>query len=434
MKTLRYTLIILLIILLYGSIQLYRTIPNDYRFKPSGYHVFVPESTDLPFQNYIQVNQTRIKSALKPFFEKNPTPYPAKYTLDYISQQAAPFEISPSNLQKPSLAKGHKTGFIFIHGLGKTARDFRPIATELHKRYPQSLMRGLLLSGHGTVIGDSLHTHRNQWRKSVNYTIASMKDKVDNLYLIGYSAGATLIVDYLQHHPSINNFTIKGLVLIDPGLGAQSITAKFTPWIRRLFPFDDVFDDHAPLTYTSWTHNLSAEYIRLIDEISPLKKNKTPTFMVLSTDDDTIDTDKALEYFCHKSTNPTNKLILFQGTKPAHNRCQGIHVYQVKDYPKRQQQFRFINLSHKASINSPDDPLFGFDKWYRNCNHYNQPSDSFEKCKSDNKATVYGSLSLNNHPEELKGRLFRRIEFNPFYPEMMSLIKDFIDQEQTASS
>jgi esterase/lipase len=436
MKILKYISSALFLAFFYFIIVLYKPTPNQYRFKPSGYHVFVPESQNLPFQTYIKVNQARIKSALGPLFENHKNPYPAKYTLDYVAQHAAPFEILPIKTGQPQKLKGYKTGFVFIHGLGKSANDFRSMAKELHQHYPQSLMRGTLLSGHGTIIGDTLQMHRNQWRKSVNYTILSMTGKVDDLYLVGYSAGATLIIDYIQTHKtstqtSTHNLNIKGLILLDLGLAAKDPWSRITPLLRHLVAYDDILDDSYPLTYSSWTHNLSAEFLKLTQETKPLKLNKIPTLMTINTDDDTIDINAANSYFCSKNKNPLKTLIAFQGTKQSPTKCKGTQTFSLKNYPELKQRYRFINFSHKSSINSPNDPLFGFDKEYRNCDHYFFSKKQYQQCKTTNENTVYGSLTLRNNPDLLKGRLLRRIEFNPLYHEMMNSIKTFIDKSIT---
>jgi pimeloyl-ACP methyl ester carboxylesterase len=67
------------------------------------------------------------------------------------------------------------------------------------------------------VPGDSLDVHRNEWRDITRYGVNSFKGRVDALYLVGYSAGATLAVEYADQHR--DESLLAGLMLLSPAFG-----------------------------------------------------------------------------------------------------------------------------------------------------------------------------------------------------------------------
>ena len=403
---------------------------TQYQFKPTSYSAFVPKSNDLPFKTYIQVNKTRINNALKPLFKNNQKPYKHNPSLEQLVEDIAPFEITPILEKVTEKTKGHRVGFLFFHGLGNTSYDFKPMAKELHKHYPQSLMRATLLSGHGTVIADTIDTHYEEWKKITQYAISSMNNQVDELFLVGLSTGGSLILDYIQSNPKKTSSTpkIKGILLFAPGIETSSSLSFLTTYIKSIQTYHEIAPDLNPLKYESWTHNLTSQLVQLLKASSNQELNKIPTFMVTNSDDDTINYKKNIDYFCNQSQNPLNTLLFFQSSETNIQHCKGTIVFDLNSDPTLKKHYRLVSFSHVFSIFPPTDPIFGFDKGYHSCYHYflSNEKRSFNICTNTNEKTVYGSWLLLNKPKVLNGKLLRRATFNPYYDQMMDSIEQFI--------
>ncbi|HJN37677.1 MAG TPA: hypothetical protein QF353_02755 [Gammaproteobacteria bacterium] len=432
MRKLYYSFILLAVIIAVGLLikAFIGNPPNEYQYNPTGYNSFIPETDDLPYATYIQVNKSRIKSALTPLFNHQK---PDKHTpsLKQIIENIAPFEIPPipENLTKKS--KGHRIGFIFFHGLGNTAYDFKIMAAELHKHYPQSLMRAPMYSGHGTVIADSLDVTFEEWKKIANYTISSMNDLVDDLFLVGYSTGGALILDYINAHPQKDSShpKIKGLVLFNPAIAAKNDLIRFTPYLTLIKPYYDIAADLSPYIYESWTSNLLSEFYQLINNFANLKPNTIPTLIALSSDDITTDSNETFRYFCNQNHNPLSTLLLFKSKDKLNKQlCKPTHVFDLRSDPKIKKHYRYMSFSHRSLIHSARHPVFGFDKSYPNCIHYEllEEKSKWNICLHDNEKTVYGEEDLLNEPDQLGGKILRRASFNPYYDQMMTLIREFI--------
>ena len=280
-------------------------------------------------------------------------------------------------------------------------------------------MRAVLLQGHGTVVGDSLLVHRSEWKRSLEYTIQSMRKDVDEVYIVGYSAGSTLAIERLNRSSSI---PIKGLVLFDPGLKAKNSLAIMTVFLRYLFNYDEISKDIYPFLYTSWTYQLSSEFMLLINEIKLEKTHHLPLFMVLSEDDDTVDTKTAIKMF-HDNTHEKSRLVYYQSKAPLKEQKR-TYVFSLQDHPQIKSKYRYLSLSHRASINPPSDPMFGFDTWYRNCYFYLDQPELHHQC-STTKGLPYGSLlELSKEENQLKPII--RSEFNPFYDETIHHLIQFL--------
>ena len=105
------------------------------------------------------------------------------------------------------LLEGNKMDsiFIFTHGYGSSPLDLLPLAREINNSgYACALM---LLKGHGGHGKEIIGIEYSDWKKQLTDAINYYKEKYNNIYLIGFSLGATLSIDV-----AIDNKNISGIV------------------------------------------------------------------------------------------------------------------------------------------------------------------------------------------------------------------------------
>ncbi|MGY8791608.1 MAG: alpha/beta hydrolase [Pseudomonadales bacterium] len=62
----------------------------------------------------------------------------------------------------------------------------------------------ILLSGHGARPVDMLKVTWEDWESEVRYATQLLAQQVDRVYLSGYSAGATLVVQEAARNPEVD--------------------------------------------------------------------------------------------------------------------------------------------------------------------------------------------------------------------------------------
>jgi len=397
--------------------------PED-RLKASGFPAYIPEPEDS-FAHYIVENTSRISNALQLVYSNGSSPFTGGYALETVVQMRAPYQIDADAVRCNTAESQNKIGFLLLHGLTDSPYMLRTMANSLAQQYPCALLRGLLLPGHGTLPGDTLAMKYEQWQTTTVFGIESFRSLVDELYLVGYSTGSSLSLDYVSSHP--DDELIAGLIMLSPALKASSEGAALAPWLRYVKRWLNVEADADAAKFESFSVNAAAEFYQLTHGLSVTVKTplQMPVFMAVSGDDETIDAEAAREFFCAK-TNPVNRsMIWYQAeasdNKPA-NVCSGLNVVNAED-----PAYRMVSYAHTSITLPPDDPHYGFDANYRNCLHYSEHSAQRNECLTEDSETVYGEHGLLNDGR-YEGKLLRRATFNPRYEQMMTSIFCFLDQ------
>ena len=68
---------------------------------------------------------------------------------------------------------------------------------DLKDRYKDKYwIRSILLTGHGTILGNLVNLDYSEWVETIDTEIDSFEDKVEEFYLVGFSTGTSLILHY----------------------------------------------------------------------------------------------------------------------------------------------------------------------------------------------------------------------------------------------
>ena len=377
------------------------------RLQPSGLNSSFSLDPGLPFADYIRHYRSVIEKS--------------RYDLDQHDRQLViaanqPFELLPDQNSFPRSASGRfKRGIVLIHGLSESPYHLKDLAEYFRGR--GFLVRAILLPGHGTVPGDMVEVRSEDWQAATAYGIDATLPLVEQLYLGGFSTGATLSVLYASEHPE----EISGLFLYSPCLKIKTGAAWLAEPASNFKTWLDKRPDRDFARYESFALNSAAQIHRLTVEINEtlVEKNRqltVPTFIAMSMEDQTVDSAYTLDFFNHQLTNPANRLLLFTATEAPSKTDQRIITIDSRVIPEK-----ILGFSHQSITTPANDPHYGKDGDYRNCLHYRNDSAKFKECSSGDHNWL-GERSKEN----LSKGILQRLTWNPRFQEMLAAQDSFL--------
>ena len=424
---------------------------------PSAQPALIPGqsmSASTPFHEYVEQSQQRLLAAMEGMANSGQhVGFIGGYTAEEAAAMRSPFEwradpqVCAQENEQP--LPGANKGFLLIHGLTDSPYSLRAMAESLREAYPCALIRAVLLPGHGTWPGDSLTMSHQDWRTIVDYGVNSFQheDAVTSLYMVGFSTGTSLTVDYLSRHPvpagQRRDDKIQGAVMMATAVKASSSIAFLAPWVRHVTTWMSHHKEQDAIRYESFSYHAAAEFYLLTEGmVQPANALTVPVMMVVPADDTTVDTQAAREFFCYANQNGEpveRKLLLWYASideqinqeisaNPALN-CDNI----VEISPLAMDaSYQTLNQSHLGVLTPPTDSHYGLNGKYRHCKYYetNGTAADFQACQTDNQNSVFGeNYSLLEEQGKLNDRYLRRGTFNPEYDAMMEKVVCFVDEE-----
>ncbi|TAK77066.1 MAG: hypothetical protein EPO11_03190 [Gammaproteobacteria bacterium] len=339
----------------------------------------------------------------------------AAYRTDLVAINAnSPFELYPP---QPILASRKlKYGVLLIHGLLDCPFSLKDIGLRLQAQ--GILSRAILLPGHGVRPSDLLHVSYQDWIDTVRYGIDSLRQEVEHIFLIGYSTGAALSI-----YQALQNTPIDGIVLLSPAIRIKAPVHLvvswhyLTKWIRKNnhpWVYNKKEIDYAK--YKSIAFNPVNQVSALTDVLQELRHHplSTPMLMILSRDDETISSHKAINFFS-KVANADSELLLYSSKRPPFDDPR------IKLRPSHYPEWRIQNFSHMSIPFAPDNPHYGQQGDYIYASH---PADSdfifgaYNPIEEDIYALLY-QRKLVKHKR-------RELTYNPDFDFMAERIKKFI--------
>ena len=416
--------------------------------KPTGKSAFVPDN-HVGFSTYVNESKKNIEEILNSVRKNDKgQAYLGKYTNFDAAIMRSPFQVTLEDKNQCNSADvGNNKGFLLIHGLNDSPYLMKSMSDLLHTKYPCSLIRTVLLPGHGTVVGDSLNMKKEDWKKIVKYGVDSFKkeNRITDLYLVGFSTGTSLSIDYMKHNPSISNEDrndkIKGLVFLSTAIKAKSKFAFLSPLLSYVKDWLSIFKERDAARYESFSFNSGVQFLNLTkDMLDKEYALKVPTLMAVSADDITIDARAAREFYCYSSDIKRRALVWYQSIDKDINSEISLenspelmcdNIIEVTPNSPDYKKYKTVNISHIAIPVSPTDEHYGFEKGrYRNCKSYESAgrTEQFDKCQSNKFSYVFGeNEKLLKKSGKLDGNNFRRGTFNPDFENLKYRILCFVD-------
>lgn len=320
----------------------------------------------------------------------------------------SPFELRPDT---PS-----KKGILLIHGLYDCPYTLRDIASRLVQK--NFLVRSVLLPGHGTVPGELTQVHYTEWLKATRFGIESFKQQqVDEIYLLGYSLGGALAI----HNATEFAKDLRGLILIAPALKPRRAFVELLLVIHKfnsIFVPSQAWYQRLPQTttvrYESYPCFAAKQACLLMRETRSLTKNKPlslPIFMIATADDESINSNTAIEFFLQQK-NPTNQLLLYSNKKNSYS------DKRIAIIPSAYTTKNILDLSHTGIPIAPDNKQYGENGIFKDFQHYKYD------LKKHAGQVFLGAVTANN----LKKHVVQRLSYNPNFDQLMSAIELFIEK------
>ena len=328
----------------------------------------------------------------------------------------APFELRPQ--VRDGLSKTYHRGIVLTHGASDSPYHMQHLA-----RFFQAQgwrVMGVLLPGHGTVPGDLLDMHWQEWASTVAYAADRLAVEVDELYLGGFSAGGTLSV-----RQSVRDERVLGLFLFAPALKI-SFRAKFAnlhklySWVSPNAKWVDILPDRDLYKYESFSKNAAAQTYALIADTQAHLRRHTltiPIFAAASLEDATVDA-KTTFRFIVGAQHPASKLLLY-----AANPATVFKSPRVDTINSVMLERRILSSAHTAIVIAPEDPHYGITGHYANCLHYFMNDHaSYVTCCNQPDEVWQGELTRQN----LKAGILRRLMYNPHFTSLQESMQQFI--------
>jgi pimeloyl-ACP methyl ester carboxylesterase len=168
-----------------------------------------------------------------------------------------------------------EAGMLLLHGMSDSPYSLRNLGQRLNAE--GAWVVGLRLPGHGTVPSGLVRVRWEDMGAAVLLAVHRLRDKVGErpLYLVGYSNGGALAVNYALlslENPSLPQ--ISGLVLISPSIGVTPMAAVAN-WQAKLgrllglskLSWNAILPEYDPFKYNSFAVNAGDQVYRLTTEI-----------------------------------------------------------------------------------------------------------------------------------------------------------------------
>ena len=331
-----------------------------------------------------------------------------------IIQANCPTEYRPANAQ---VNQRYKTAVLMCHGLLDSPFSYADIGQQLAAH--GILARSILLPGHGTRPENLLHVTYEQWIKTVEANIHSLKQSADRIILMGYSTGAALSLYHALLDPSI-----AGLVLISPAIKVKAPVNIMVAWHQFIAKFGEhqawlsKEEEIDYAKYLSVPFNAVHQVNALTNTIRDMHKQlalKQPMMKIVSREDETISSQEAITFF-ESTQNPDSRLLLYTAGN-----------YRTPDtrIDVRSSIYPNLNINHFSHVSLPfseNNPHYGKQGDYVSASHINQGNQhygAYNRLEVDFFQLIYRLGMTHTKRHELT--------YNPDFRFMMQRIIDFID-------
>ena len=335
----------------------------------------------------------------------------------------APFELKPPAGFSAGQEKTYRRGMLLTHGLSDSPYSMRHLAAFFQENGFRVM--AVLLPGHGTQPGDLLEVTWQEWAKTVAYGAYKLAEEVDEVYLAGYSTGATLSV-----YQSLRDNRVRGLLLFSPALKITRWAAlaglhKLYSWLIPSARWVDIKPDLDIYKYESFPKNAAAQLYALTKELSAqLQQHELdiPVFIAASADDMTVKTSVTLEFMA-RVRHPSSKLVLY--TTEPEKFPPGFPAAKLELMNSVVPEQKILSSAHTAIVIPPEDKHYGVAGEYSNCVHYYPDEmEKYAACLKHPEQDFQGELTEEN----LKAGILRRLMYNPNFAALKVSMQRFIDE------
>ncbi|CAA0125506.1 Thermostable monoacylglycerol lipase [Halioglobus japonicus] len=231
-----------------------------------------------------------------------------------------------------------EAGVLLLHGMSDSPYSLRALGETLQRRGFSVL--GLRMPGHGTLPSGLLDLQWQDMAAVVELGMMHLAQQAPGkrLYIIGYSTGAALALDYVLKYsssaePQAGLPPVTRLVLISPAIGV-SPAAALAKWSRRLSQLPgldrlawlDIAPEFDPYKYNSFATNAGEQVYELTRSVAnrlasrPADAPPLPQMLILkSTVDATVSNNAVVDRLLLKLPPERDELVVFDINRVASN-------------------------------------------------------------------------------------------------------------------
>ena len=322
----------------------------------------------------------------------------------------SPFALEPDDNDGP------RRGILMVHGLSDSPFMMRDVGRFFQQQGFYVL--AMQLPGHGTRPGDLLEIRWQHWVRAHQRLLELLAARVDKVYLLGFSAGATLNL-----YQSMRNDSISGLFLFAPALRISSMAWLAAPlslmgrWWKRFYWFE-LQPDSDCFKYESIANRAIGEVYamtRAVRRLATLVERRLPLFVVASETDIAVDSATILDWFGRQQGRPKRMLYYSTAQPPLPDGVKLVHAHRPEENIK--------SYAHTALMQSPSNPHYGRDGEHCFCTHYyHLDPPKYRLCKARQEDCL-GEM----FDESADCEVIRRLTYNPLFDEMLAEMKDFLE-------
>jgi alpha-beta hydrolase superfamily lysophospholipase len=217
---------------------------------------------------------------------------------------------------------------LLLHGMSDSPYSLRTLGQTLNEQNYRVV--GLRLPGHGTAPSGLRSINRYDMAAATRLAMTHLANKMSGkpIYIIGYSTGATLALEYTLDALEGKTGPVPAkLVLISPAIGVHSLAAlaRFKNALSNLPGLDNlaflqIQTEFDPYKYNSFASNAADVVYRLTRSVAQRIKNRSgnnvdwvlpPTLVLKSTVDATVTNTAVVDNLLNYLKPNRHELVLF---------------------------------------------------------------------------------------------------------------------------
>jgi alpha-beta hydrolase superfamily lysophospholipase len=361
-----------------------------------------------------------------------------------------------------------KAGVLLLHGMSDSPYSLRALGKRLHAA--GAWVIGQRLPGHGTLPSGLVEVTWQDMAAAVRLAIEHLATSIGDrpLYVIGYSNGAALAVEYALstlEDPTLPS--VAGLGLISPAIGV-SPAAALAVWQARLghllsldkLAWNSIQPEYDPFKYGSFAVNAGDQVYRLTREIqrrftaldaTDALQRMPPVLAVQSAVDATVSTPALVQGLFARLPPGGHELVLFDinrrsGIEPLLNTDPTAAIAALLADPQRSYALSVVTNQNPQSLQvverrrRPEDPVVQVrdlnlswpDDVY-SLSHVALPFHASDPLYGsgppvDSPGIHLGALDLRGERGvlQISAAEMLRLRWNPFYPYLEERLLDFL--------
>ncbi len=212
---------------------------------------------------------------------------------------------------EPFHHEGGRTGALLVHGFTGTPQSLRDWGQHLADAgLSVALPR---LPGHGTTVDEANLTHWEDWYAEIERHLALLRERCDDVFVMGLSMGGTLSIRLAEEHGD----EVAGLVLVNPSLLTKRPDRFLLPvlrWVKPTWPgiaSDIKKPGVTELAYDKVPVKAAYQLSRLwVTTRGDLGKVDQPLLVLRSTEDHVVEPDSARMLLEKVSSKDVTEVLL----------------------------------------------------------------------------------------------------------------------------